>query len=714
MSDPTTRHLHAVPDDPTQDVPVGVTWEADPAETARYERVTQELRTPDDNEDQGVPESEPLPELEGRVYGSDEPDNALSPAKATAADVTERLKASLEAGHTYALLAWTRRWDVAMDYVMDPALRTEMLDEAERDLDRKRVRAAKKATRMLNPAEKAAAEREKQRLESRVVSELEVDARVLAARTKRLMGRCAIPAVVIVGPVLLAASGVWVGLLAWPAAWGWLAVQGRAHARAELGTATTTASPVEERARALVNAATTAAVAATVVGATDTENRILARLAKWDELAPKRGLDGITPGHPTLAETGMSVVLRTSGRLTPADLIKKTNPVRALLGVPTDIALDIIQGEQGDEALLRIRTRTPERNMTWRPGLDSIGVDVTTGQEVDLPVYHRMLIAGASRSGKTVLLRVLMAKVAQDPNACLVLIDAKRVEAARWKHVARTASSPQAISALTEELKHEMDDRYRMISATGDPLTPSPSRPRLVIVVDEGAEVIASDNKDLKIMSNLRSLAMMGGEAEMHLWWCTQKPTMTGAGAGIDNAIAGQMTGARVCLRVTTPTEGRTVLGEDANAAGWNPHALERAGLALVRDGARGPDPVAVWDMSSVDHIRALEPRDPWVSVARKEALADLAQDQEEREEFDHDVDVDEDQDDDDVETGEDWIGAQGAVMSALKASGPRTMAQLEKDLDYSKTMIYNALKQLQGAGRVDQVGGRGSAWRAL
>lgn len=684
------RHLRSVPDDPAE-VPTGVVWQAG-----------------DD------PEHEPGPEqrepVSGRVMQPAEGDSSLTPVQVDRAQISDRLKVSLEAANTYALLCWNRRWEVAMDYVMDPALRQQMLDQAEEDLDTKIADAEKTVRRSIKPEDSARANKKLNRLKRREVSELEVDARVLRARTGRLAGRCVVPASVIVGPVLLAVSGTWVGLLAWPAAWGWLAIQGRAMARAEVKTTATDTTPapssVEARAHQLAEAAVAeatvgAAVAATVVGATDAENQILARLTQWAELAKGRGLEGTAPGDPTLAETGLSVVVTCDGRITPGGLMKKTGAVRSLLGVPTGTALDIVQGERGDQALVRIRTRTPQRDMDWQPGKEGVGVDLTTGEVVDLEVYHRMLIAGASRSGKTVMMRVLMTKVVADPNAKLILIDAKRVEAARWKHVARTACTPDEIANLAAELKKEMTRRYEEISSTGRAWVPSPKSPRMVIVVDEGAELITLDHKDLGIMENLRSMAMMGGEAEMHLWWCTQKPTKTGDGRGIDTAIAGQMTGAMVCLRTTTPAEARTVLGEDANAAGWNPHQLERAGLALIRDGERGPDPVAVWNLSDESKVLALPPQAPW-GLPAAEAPEPSPENKNENE----------DQEEDGEDNG-DWIGAQHAVMDALR-TGPKTTAQLREITGYSKSMVNNALKQHEAASKVAKGPGHRAAWRAL
>ncbi|MFC9941340.1 FtsK/SpoIIIE domain-containing protein [Nocardiopsis alba] len=670
----SSRHLHAVPDNPTP-----VSSSASGA-------------------DAGAP-------VTGRVMTAAESDTSVTPVQADRAAITDRLRVGLESAHTYALLAWARRWEVAMDYVMDPALRQEMLDAAEDELDTKIAQAEKQVRRSIKAEDTARANRKLQRLKRREISELEVDARVLRARTARLAGKCVVPAAVIVGPVLLAASGAWIGLLAWPAAWGWLAVQGRAMARADLkltSTANSVPSEIESRAHALAEASLGAAVAATVVGATDTENMILARLSQWQELAAERGLEGTSPGDPVLAETGMSVVITCTGRITPAAFSKKAAAVRALLGVPTGVAMSVVQGDRGDQAVVRIRTRALERDMTWRPDREGVGVDMVTGEVVDLEIYHRMLIAGASRSGKTVLLRVLMAKVAADPCAKLILIDAKRVEAARWRHVARTACTPEEISELALDLKKEMDRRYRVLSETGKNWVPTPKDPRLVAVVDEGAELIKGDSKETPILSNLQSLTSMGGEAEIHVWWCTQKPTMTGLGRGIDNTIAGQMTGARVSLRVSSPSEARTVLGEDATAQGWAPQELERAGLALIRDGDRGPDPVAIWDMQDADLVAALPAQTPWgeVPVLDEEGFEDEVLDEEEGGE-------------ESEGEGGSWIDAQGAVMAALR-TGPKTTRQLMELTGYSRSMVSSALGQHQAAGKVTKGPGHRAAWRAL
>ncbi|MGW5258147.1 hypothetical protein ACWERW_35370 [Streptomyces sp. NPDC004012] len=102
------------------------------------------------------------------------------------------------------------------------------------------------------------------------------------------------------------------------------------------------------------------------------------------------------------------------------------------------------------------------------------------------------------------------------------------------------------------------------------------------------------------------SVARMGRAAEIHLVWCTQKPTMSGPSAGIPPQIAGHMD-ERAALCLSSPTEARTVLGEDATAGGWDAHTLPRPGALLLRGTGRGPAPV--WRRSTRRRPSSRPPR---------------------------------------------------------------------------------------------------------
>lgn len=687
---PSSRHLHAVPDEATE-VPTGLVWHSESLE----------------DQDKDRPGEEPAA---GRVMETAETDTSLTPSQVDRAQISDRLKVSLEAAHTYALLCWNRRWEVAMDYVMDPALRQQMLDTAEEDLDNKIADAQKTLRRSIKPEDTARANKKLDRLKRREISELEVDARVLRARTARLAGRCVIPAAVLVGPVLLAASGMWAGLLAWPAAWGWLSIQGRAMARAEVKTTVTETTPtpsrIETRARQLAEASAEtgggAAATTTVVGATDAENAILRRLSTWTEQAKERGLDGLEPGDPTVDEMGIAFALALGKKWTPGRVRGVTGQIRALLAVPEDAGVQVSPGTTGEQVVVRLRTRTPDLDTAWNPDRVGVGFVPESGRIVNLDAYGHRVVAGVTGSGKSTAMRPWMASVVLNPLAALVFIDPKGQEAGLWEHCARTVKGvgpggQAAVYRLLCELEAELI--WRQENAGGTNWTPTEEHPELVIVIDEGASLVrmAKNKKYKDVLDKAEFLASQGRAGLMWVHWATQYPTKAdGIPAQVTENIIN-----RLCLAVDGPQADRVVFGENATANGWTPSELDMPGWSLVRTGPRDtPEHVANWHMTD-EQVQALPEAPIWHSkVAPQDELAEFAEDE----------GLDQDQEDDEVD---DWIGAQGAVMAALK-NGPRTLAQLVEETKYSKTMVHNALTQLRASSRIGQVGGRGSAWRAL
>ncbi|MFE6521886.1 MarR family transcriptional regulator [Streptomyces sp. NPDC057794] len=346
------------------------------------------------------------------------------------------------------------------------------------------------------------------------------------------------------------------------------------------------------------------------------ERRLLARLqpGHWREHAEHRGLDGTLTSRPKLTDAGISVALRLTGKWTVKKLQEQEESVRALLGCRTALRLEIRPGKRGGWAELTLRTRSAvdEADMRWTPKRQGIGLDTHTGKPVVIPV-GRLLLAGSSGAGKSVTLRPFLAGLCADEKSAVVMVDLKRVEGALWKTRARVARTPDEVAAVAGELQAEMMDRLEALETTGRASwTPTVDRPRLVVVVDEGGEVSAVAKESI---AAFESLARMGRAAEIHVVWCTQKPTMSGASAGIPPQIAAQMD-VRLCLKVATATEVRTVLGEDATAEGWDAHRLPKPGVLLVRGTGRGPAPVKVWFMDD-DTTRNLPPAPVWHGKAR-------------------------------------------------------------------------------------------------
>ncbi len=432
---------------------------------------------------------------------------------------------------------------------------------------------------------------------------------------------------------------------------------------------------------------------------TKEERRILSRLtpSNWRERAEARGLNGTLTGRPKLTEAGITCAVRLDGTWTVAKLKAAEDHIRNLLGCRSGLRIEITTGKRGGWASLILRTRTAVdgADLKWTPKAQGIGLDTVTGRPVTVNPYQRLLVAGESGAGKSVALRPLLAAVAADPLAALVYIDAKRVEAALWRTRARVARDGAEITAVAAELAAEMMARLEEMETQGRATwKPTKARPRLVVVVDEGAEVITLAKA---AMEHLSSIARMGRAAEVHLWWCTQKPTQ-GKGGGIDPQISAQM-GVQLCLKVASPGEARTVLGEDATAEGWHANKLPKPGHVLIRGEGRGPVAVRVWHLDD-DQVKALPEREPWHGQAAPVVLVKPSQ-----------------------ENGPVRPSAgtaapapaddtKAAVLAALRAAkGPASRAELVTATGRGKSAVGDALAALVAEGQAQRTGA-GSATR--
>lgn len=330
------------------------------------------------------------------------------------------------------------------------------------------------------------------------------------------------------------------------------------------------------------------------------EQQLMTRLdpAYWVQHAADRGLSGTVTTPPVLTPAGITCDVRLDGTWTLDKLRSAEANVGALLGARTALPILIKAGARGGWAALVLRTRSAAdtADLGWAPGA-AFGIDTVTGEDVRIPLGQRMLIAGRSGAGKSWSARPLLFDASEGETNVLVVIDLKKVEARNWEHRARTASDPEAAEDLVAELVAEMIERLDLVPRGEDTITPTVALPRITVFVDEGSEVVSAAKGALP---GLESIARMGRAACVDLWWATQKPTMSGASPGIPAQIAPQLSTV-VSLAVSTPTEARTVLGEDAQAKGWNAQDLPAPGYALVRSGPGSkPNPV---------RTRALSPK---------------------------------------------------------------------------------------------------------
>jgi hypothetical protein len=458
---------------------------------------------------------------------------------------------------------------------------------------RKRARAGKRAHTI--PA-----------VSAHPMSAHEVKARAFRTRAFRSGVALIAPCALIAAPPWMALNGDPGALIAWPAAYAYLVFTGWAHKR-ERENAEQDADTIEldEPKRGLFRRAQPA----TSLKPNAEESAILNRLNAWEDYAAERKLHDVSPGPVVIDESGILIPMTFTGLWTPSKLDGATDQLRALLAIPDEVRTQVKPGGTADRAVFRVRTRIRELDLRWTPEREGIGLDADTGEVVHVDTEDRLLAAGISGAGKSVALRVLMADALLRKGTKLVIIDLK-VEGALWSHVARVESEPDGIQDVVDDLVAEMKEREVIMRASGmDMWEATEERPCITVVVDEGAELMAEVPDST---AGNRSLARRARSAGIRLWWATQKPTVTGKGAGLDSSISAQLT-SQICMAVASPTEARNVLGEDATAKGWHAEDLAKGGWALIRVQGedRKPDPVRVWFMTKED-VKAIPPQTAW------------------------------------------------------------------------------------------------------
>ena len=442
------------------------------------------------------------------------------------------------------------------------------------------------------------------RMSAHALTENEVKARAFGARALRTGCALAIPCALIAAPPLMLMNGDPGALIAWPAAYAYLVWSGWANKR-ERAEEDAPTIELEEPKRGLFRRAQPA----TSLKPNAEESAILNRIDAWDDYAAERKLHEVVPGHPVIDESGILIPMTFTGLWTPSKLDGATDQLRALLAIPDEVRTQVKPGGTADRAVFRVRTRIRELDLRWTPEREGIGLDADTGEVVHVDTEDRLLAAGISGAGKSVALRVLMADALLRKGTKLVIIDLK-VEGALWSHVARVESEPDGIQDVVDDLVAEMKEREVIMRASGmDMWEATEERPCITVVVDEGAELMAEVPDST---AGNRSLARRARSAGIRLWWATQKPTVTGKGAGLDSSISAQLT-SQICMAVASPTEARNVLGEDATARGWHAEDLAKGGWALIRVQGedRKPDPVRVWFMTKED-VKAIPPQTAW------------------------------------------------------------------------------------------------------
>jgi FtsK/SpoIIIE family len=315
--------------------------------------------------------------------------------------------------------------------------------------------------------------------------------------------------------------------------------------------------------------------------------RVERTLAAWPEIAAAVGLAGSRVMSAAVDVWGWRARFGLARGQTITDVIARLPAIESGLGTFRGAArVYPTQNDLANRFELRVLDKDPHADaITWPgPSVQSITEPINLGPFEDatpasvLLLRRHALFGGATGSGKSGGLNVLMANLTTCADVVIWAIDLKRgMELRPWAScIDRLATTPAEARTLLADAVAILEARAAFLAATGRRVwQPSPELPALVIVVDEYAELVdsvpdASGDAD--------SIARRGRAVAVTLIAATQRPTQKAMGQG---ALRSQMD-LRICFRVRERKDIDLILGQGMLSAGWQAHTLNAPGKFLI------------------------------------------------------------------------------------------------------------------------------------
>jgi len=207
----------------------------------------------------------------------------------------------------------------------------------------------------------------------------------------------------------------------------------------------------------------------------------------------------------------------------------------------------------------------PSQSIPFALGKDVGGVP----QVRDLASMPHLLIAGATGSGKSVMVNAIIASLlfARTPQELrMILVDPKRVELSGYNGLPHLlipviTESDKAASALKWAVL-EMENRYRMFAAAGarnlegynaSREDPNDKMYSIVIIIDELADLMMQDGRETE--ESIVRIAQKARATGIHLILATQRPSV--------NVVTGLIKAnipSRIAFSMASQIDSRTVL----------------------------------------------------------------------------------------------------------------------------------------------------------
>jgi DNA segregation ATPase FtsK/SpoIIIE, S-DNA-T family len=310
--------------------------------------------------------------------------------------------------------------------------------------------------------------------------------------------------------------------------------------------------------------------------------RVERTLESWPRVAEETGLTGSRVMSAVVDRWGWRALIHLRGGQTATDALNRLPAIESALGTRRGAGRIEPDPVRADRAYLRVLDRDPHAEPIRWPGptAQTITEPVELGLFEDAsPVRvsllrRHALIGGATDSGKSGVLNVILAALSGCPDVVLWGIDLKNgMELQPWTPcLDRLATTPADATALLADAVAILEERAGQLAAEGEhDWQPTPYRPALVVVVDEYAELTENAADALK---HADSIARRGRAPGVTLIVGTQRPTQKTMGSG---ALRGQMS-VRVCLRVQERRDVELILDKGMLAAGWNAQTLDAPG----------------------------------------------------------------------------------------------------------------------------------------
>ena len=239
--------------------------------------------------------------------------------------------------------------------------------------------------------------------------------------------------------------------------------------------------------------------------------------------------------------------------------IEVANKIKVTVGLK-----EVIEGASGQ--------KNKPGSLIFALGKDIVGKSITD----NLAKGPHYLVAGATGSGKSVCLNVMIISMLMrySPEELrLILIDPKRVGFKKYEHlphlmIDEIVTEPQKAAAVLQWAYKEMERRYDAFEKVEGGLVSDiesyneivandkvAKMPRIVIVVDELADLMETCKKDME--TGIKLLAQKARAAGIHLVLATQRPSVDVVTGTIKANLP-----SRIALKVMNYQDSATILSE--------------------------------------------------------------------------------------------------------------------------------------------------------